>query len=413
MELNIDNSLSAAVDESIRILMELLSIPALGPENGGEGEAEKAARLEELLAATGLFPAPRHYDVPDPRVSSNLRPNLVYRFDPPDNAAIPAAGRLWILLHLDVVPAGDPADWETPPFEPAVRNGAVYGRGSEDNGGGIAAALAALIACLRGGNRFPRPVGLVFVADEELSSRCGIIHLLSQQGLFAAGDSFLVPDGGSHDGLEIEVAEKGLLWLRGEIRGNQGHAARPDKSLNASVAAARLLLSLNGMDERFSSRNPLFEPPVSTFVPTRRELPDLGVNVVPGWENLYLDCRVLPGCVLDDVLDEARRRAVSIADATGCSISINVIDRTEATTTDSNHPLPLALASVLRERDRGEPRFVGAGGSTVAAYLRQAGFPALVWSTTNGTAHQANEHFPLKAIRSDAEVLIRLFKELR
>jgi succinyl-diaminopimelate desuccinylase len=399
-----DGVFGAALEEVLEICMELWSIPAVGPENGGDGEEEKARRLLGLLGGTGVFPDPLRLDSADPRVSTGRRPNIAYLIPGQSDEG----GRLWIMLHLDVVPPGDPAEWSSPPFEPLRRDGRIYGRGTEDNGGGTAAALTAVLACLRSGHLPSRNLGLLFVSDEEVSSEHGIINLIRRDDLFKAGDLFLVPDGGRPDGLEIETAEKGLLWFRFRLRGTQGHASRPDQVPNVRTAAARLVLSVAAMESRFSARDERFSPPGSTFVPTRVESPALGVNVIPAEEIFYADCRVLPGYGLDEVVREANERARRVALETGTSIDVEVVDRTEASSTDPDHPFCLALGECVRQVRGVMPAMVGAGGSTVAAYLRAAGFPALVWCSENGTAHQVDENVSISAIRDDAEVIYRL-----
>ena len=397
----------AALEEALDICMKVWRIPAVGPENGGDGEEEKARRLVDLLAETGLFPPPLRLDSRDPRVTAGLRPNIAYLI--PGQSG--QGGRLWIMLHLDVVPPGNPAEWSTPPFEPLRRGDRIYGRGTEDNGGGMAAALAAVLASLRSGRNPARTLGLIFVSDEEVSSEHGIIHCIRQEGLFTTGDVFLVPDGGRPDGLEIEIAEKGLLWLKFTLRGVQGHASRPDSGPNVRTAAARLVLSVAEMESIFSARDERFSPPGSTFVPTRVESPSLGVNVIPAEEIFYADCRILPGYSLDEVVREAKERARTVALETGTSVDLEVVDRTESSSTDPEHPFCRSLARCVRRVTGKSPVLVGAGGSTVAAYLRSAGFPALVWCSENGTAHQVDENVSVGAIRNDAEVIYRLILE--
>lgn len=99
--------------EMISTLMQLIRIPAIGPENGGEGEYKKAQALIQLLSEVG-FDKIDQYDAIDPRVPSGLRPNIVAYL----NGEI-SRPRLWIVTHLDVVPSGEEALWTvTKPFDP-------------------------------------------------------------------------------------------------------------------------------------------------------------------------------------------------------------------------------------------------------------------------------------------------------
>ncbi|MEM3804858.1 MAG: M20/M25/M40 family metallo-hydrolase, partial [Desulfurococcus sp.] len=143
-------------DEMARTLSELISIPAIGPDNGGEGEYDKAARLLDIIKDWGFTKIER-YDAPDPRVKHGVRPNILAYYEGSD----PNASRLWILSHLDVVPPGDLSKWTvTKPFEPVIRDGKVYGRGSEDNGQAIVSSLYAVKALMELGLKPRRTVVL-------------------------------------------------------------------------------------------------------------------------------------------------------------------------------------------------------------------------------------------------------------
>ncbi|RLI20226.1 diaminopimelate aminotransferase, partial [Candidatus Bathyarchaeota archaeon] len=214
-------------NEMVETLMELIRIPAIAPENGGEGELKKAERLTQILENVG-FDRIERYDAEDDRVPSNKRPNIIAYYYGENTAE-----NLWIITHMDVVPPGEESLWTvTKPFEPVVKEGKIYGRGSEDNGQSLVASIFAVKALKNLGVKPKRTVALAFVADEEQGSKYGIQHLI-KQGLFKKNDLILVPDGGNEDGSFIEIAEKSALWLRINTVGKQTHASTPKKGLNA------------------------------------------------------------------------------------------------------------------------------------------------------------------------------------
>jgi len=131
-------------DEMVATLVDLVKIPAISPDYGYEGEYDKAAKLKEIL---GKWPFDRieWYDSPDERAKKGVRPNLLAYYEGED----PEAPRLWILTHLDVVPPGDLSKWTvTDPFTPVVKDGKVYGRGTEDNGQSVVSSLYAVKALM-------------------------------------------------------------------------------------------------------------------------------------------------------------------------------------------------------------------------------------------------------------------------
>jgi len=250
----IDSYQQAMIDLQIA----LTAIPALGPENGGDGEHRKAAFLTEYLGRSGFVDV-RQFPSPDGRVSSGARPNIVVVVPAADSAAEDTA---WILTHTDIVPPGDANLWDTDPYEVRLKEDRIYGRGVEDNQQDLVAALFAAKAFLDEGIKPSRNIGLAFVADEETSSRWGLAYLLAHpQNPFRKTDLIVVPDGGNEEGSLIEIAEKSILWLRVHTRGKQCHASRPSQGRNAFAAASHLIAKLDRLPGLFPLRDPLFDPP--------------------------------------------------------------------------------------------------------------------------------------------------------
>ena len=119
-------------DEMVNTLMEFIRIPAISPESGGKGEYEKARKLLGIIKDWG-FDKIERYDAPDSRAENGIRPNILTYYYGEQGKKGP---RLWTLTHLDVVPPGNLEKWDNLPFEPIVKDGRIYRRGSEDNGQG-------------------------------------------------------------------------------------------------------------------------------------------------------------------------------------------------------------------------------------------------------------------------------------
>jgi len=128
-------------NEMAQTLIELIRVPAIAPENSGEGESRKAEKLIQMLEVVG-FDKIEHFDAEDERVPSKKRPNVIaYCYG--ENKA----EKLWIISHLDVVPPGEESLWTvTKPFEPTIKEERIYGRGSEDNGQSMVASIFAVKA---------------------------------------------------------------------------------------------------------------------------------------------------------------------------------------------------------------------------------------------------------------------------
>ena len=391
-------------NEMVKALTEIIRVPAIAPENSGEGELNKADKLMQILE-TIAFDKIERFDAEDKRVSSKKRPNIVAYTYGEDSTE-----KLWIITHLDIVPPGEESLWTvTKPFNPIIKEGMVYGRGSEDNGQSMIASIFAVKALKRLGIKPKRTVVLAFVADEEQGSKYGIQHLI-RLGLFGKNDLIVVPDGGNDNGSFIEIAEKSALWLRIRTTGKQTHASRPDKGLNAHRIGMNYALALDKiLHEKYSHRDKYFDPPESTFEPTKKEKNVDAVNIVPGEDLTYFDCRILPNYNLNEILDEIKKLAVKFEKETSATIKIEIIQKSVAPKpTDANAKIVNMLKEAIK-RVRGiEPKVGGIGGGTCAAFFRKMNVPAVVWSTIDETAHQPNEYSKIENLVNDTKIYASL-----
>ena len=124
-------------DAMIALQIGLCAIPAVGPENGGDGELLKANFLKKQLIKMG-FKHFRHYDAQDERVTSKTRPNFVTTIDGRNKSKF-----VWIITHLDIVPPGEIKLWSHDPYSAYVKNGHLFGRGAEDNQQDMVASIFA------------------------------------------------------------------------------------------------------------------------------------------------------------------------------------------------------------------------------------------------------------------------------
>ncbi|MGQ9587847.1 MAG: M20 family metallo-hydrolase [Thermoplasmata archaeon] len=389
--------------EIVDSLCSMLRVKAIGPENAGEGEAERGKFLVALASRLG-FGSIEVLESDDWRVPTGKRPNIIVRVEGTTKK------NLWVVTHMDTVPEGDLSVWKYPPYEPTVVDGRIYGRGSEDNGQELIASLYGLRALLKTGVRPECNIGLVFVSDEEHGFVHGIDFLLDK-GVFDKEDLVVVPDHGQADGAAIAVVEKGIAWVNVEVVGRQTHASTPHKGVNALEVAARYMLAaVDRCRKKFSKCDPLFDPPFSTFEPTKCDANLPNVNTVPGRQQFAFDFRVLPEYRLDDVMSVLQEAAREIEQSTGAKIGVTYLQRSDAapgTATDSEIVKRLSDAIWVVKRMRARP--IGIGGGTCAAPFRRHGIEAAVWSTIPGTAHNANEYANVADIVADAEIYAVLF----
>ena len=427
------------IDSSVPLLLELetelTKRPAVSPDAGGQGELDKCLFLESWLRSHGIEQLER-YDAPDSRAAGGIRPNLIATLAGGD-ATLPGAdtalaggavppgaedgGRLWIMSHIDVVPPGEASLWEHDPWELVERQSGIspegktlgrhiIGRGVEDNQQGLCSSVLAALALKNAGLRPRRTVKLLFAADEENGSAYGIVWLVkNHRDLFRKNDTALITDGGDSTGSSIEIAEKNLIWVRFTTKGKQAHGSRPDQGANAFLAASDLALALHyGLSEKFSARDPLFEPDYSTFQPTKKEANVPNINTIPGEDVFCMDMRVLPRYSVKEVLAELDRIKAGIEAKYGVSVSYTAPQCIESPPTSAGAPLVQALSRCVEDVYKVKTKPIGVGGGTVGASLRKEGIDSAVWCRIDETAHQPNEYALIDNILGDAKVMALL-----
>jgi len=392
--------IDSQVREMVSLETLLSSIPAVSPDSGGEGELAKCEALTLALREMGFSKFER-YDVPDSRIASKTRPNLIVTIPGKDDSK-----RVWIMTHMDVVPPGDLGKWNSDPWKVVEKDGKLYGRGVEDNQQGLVASVFAALSFMKTGIVPPQTVKLLFVADEEMGSDYGAKYLVEKHPeLFKPTDLIVIPDGGDARGETIEVAEKNLMWLKLTTKGLQAHGSRPDQGANAHLAACDLALRLNDLENFFGKRDPLFEPDRSTFQPTRKETNVPNINTIPGLDVFCMDCRILPCYSLDMVRKEVSRIVHDIEKKYGVQITVSEEQAVESPATSADAPVVKALSAAVDKVYGVKAHPIGIGGGTVAAFLRQVGVDAVVWGRMEETAHQPNESCLLENLTGDARVL--------
>jgi succinyl-diaminopimelate desuccinylase len=377
-----------AVDagEVLAFARALIAAPS---ENPGGTEDAAAEVATDILTQIGASPRTVR--------GGGGRPSVV--------ASIGGAARLALAWngHLDVVPAGDPSTWSHGPWEGAVEDGRLIGRGAADMKGPIAAALAAAAALRRSGIELAGTLMFHLAADEEHAGIHGT-KVLWEQGLLDQ-DACVV---GEPSDLRIGLAERGGAWVTATARGKAAHGSQPHLGVNAITSMSRFLLRL---PEVLPDRtHPLVgSPTVNAALIAGGSAP----NVVPDRCEVDIDRRIVPGETDPaEVLAPFERLAADLRWMhPEVDISCVIREWTEA----AEAPGDSAIAEAARIAGAAElgaaPPDVGFTGITDARfYINQAAIPTIILGPGSlSVAHTANEWVAVDDLVAAARIYARLF----
>jgi succinyl-diaminopimelate desuccinylase len=397
-------------DDMIKLQIEITAIPALSPENGGDGEHEKTEYIKKVLEGFG-FSGIKMYHAPDERCKTKARPSLV--------AKVPGRSSdktFWVMSHADIVPPGELSMWNSDPYKVVVKDGKLIGRGVEDNQQGLVSSVFALKAFMDEKITPEFDLGLLIVADEETGSHYGLGYLAKNHPeLFGKNDIIVVPDGGNPDGTMVEIAEKSIMWMKVRTIGKQCHGSRPECGNNAHKANAYLTVKFDSLYKDFPARDELFDPPISTFEPTKKDANVPNINTIPGDDVFYMDCRVMPCYDLKkEIIAKMRSYADEVEKQFGVKIEFSYPQIEQAApATSGDSPVVKLICAAVRDIYNKEARLEGIGGGTVAAFFRRAGIPCVVWSKLDESCHQPNEYCHIANMIGDAQVFAHMIVNMK
>lgn len=240
----------------------------------------------------------------------------------------PAAPSVQFNTHLDHVAPGDLNFWPHPPYEAAIEDGILYGRGACDIKGAQATQVYLLpvlkaAGLAQRGNVYVTGVVLEEVGGFGTQRLCG--HLKTDIAVL-----------GEATNLRVNRGHRGRILLKVEFTGLSAHASAPDRARNPHFAAARLLLGVEHLRMR---PHPLFGG--SSVAPTISKIDQLSANVTPAVVTLYLDWRNVPGESADDVVAIITPLAEAAAVAVeGIGVTVEVVGRTVTSYTGIGATMP-------------------------------------------------------------------------
>jgi acetylornithine deacetylase len=368
------------VPVTTELLAQLVAIDSVNPTlvPGGAGEARIAGFVANWLREHGL-----EVTVDEPLPG---RPSVVGVARGTGSGA-----SLMLNAHLDTVNV----DGMDRPHEPVVRDGRLYGRGSYDMKGGLAAIMVAGAAAAR--DRLSGDVIVTAVADEEHSSE-GVQSVL--RGWRA--DACIVTEP-TH--LCACVAHKGFVWAQLETQGRAAHGSRADLGVDAIVGMAPALAGIPGLQRRLDEHgHPLLGAASlhASLISGGQELSSYPERCV-----LEIERRTLPGESTADVERELHELLALAREADPrLTTQLRMGLVREPFQVDPSAGIVATLRAAAVQTLGTEPEIVGHKAWMDAAFIAAAGIPTVVFGPTGEGAHAVEEHVELDSVEQVAEVVI-------
>jgi acetylornithine deacetylase len=371
-------------DPCISLLRDLVAIDSVNPSlvPGAAGEGSIAAAVAAHMRRLRL-------DVEIQEVAPG-RPNVVGVLE----GAQPGPS-LMLCGHLDTVGVEGMRD----PFDPCERDGRLFGRGSQDMKGGVAAMIDAARVVAERGLARGRLI-IAAVVDEEFAS-IGADALVTRW----SADMAVVTE---PTDLQIAVGHKGFAWIEVVTRGRAAHGSRPKDGRDAIIRMGRVLTRLEALDRALQSRLP--HPVMGTgslhasIISGGREL-----SSYPDRCELQIERRTVAGESGDQAVDEVKQILRELA-------AVDAEFEAEAQLTFARppyelprgHPLPAALAAASNRPQE----TVGMSFWTDAAVLGSAGIPTVLFGPGGAGLHSTEEYVNVDDVVACRDALASLAMQM-
>lgn len=288
--------------------------------------------------------------------------------------------------HTDVVPPGPLEEWDCEPFGPVVRDGVLYGRGTADMKGGLAAMVEAAADFVREHPRHHGTLAFLITSDEEGAAHDGTRHVMDVLGERDVRiDCCLIGESSSVEraGDEIRIGRRGSLTAHAVVGGEQGHVAYPDRADNAAHRLVAILGDL--LATEWPAGDPAF-PPLSLQVSNLAAGTGTD-NVIPGKATAKFNFRYPPPLEPGEIQQRvetvfarrARQHAIAWRDGGRPFLS-------------PEGKLRRAVADAVRAELGVPPACSTGGGTSDGRFVAPTGAEVVELGPVRASIHKVNEH---------------------
>jgi len=308
--------------------------------------------------------------------------------------------------HTDVVPTGDESEWTVPPFSAEVIDGKMYGRGTSDMKGGVAAMITAAERVVSAHPVLNGSLAFLITSDEEGPAVHGTRHGI--ETLINRGENIhqcIVgePSSGAQLGDVIRHGRRGSLGCRLIVRGIQGHVAYPHLAKNPVHELAPFLSELVAIE--WDKGNDYFPP--TTLQVSNFQAGTGATNVIPGTACIDFNLRYCP----DTSPDTIRARVQTLASQHRLNADFSWVESAMPFITEPG-PLTAAMAKAVTAHTGITPELNTAGGTSDGRFIATTGAEVIEFGTTNATIHQIDECIVLDELITASAIYEQVLIEL-
>jgi len=359
-------------DELISLTSDLVKINSVWDPAAGTSEQAAADYVARWAEKQG-------FDIQQDEVAPG-RPNVIVTW-----TSDPGERTLMFEGHTDVVTPGDASVWNYDPFGAQIVDRRMYGRGTNDTKGNLAAMLIAMAALKRSGIKLTGTIIGGVLCDEE-DQMLGVRNFIERGHADRVTGAVICEP---QDGL-ICTTQKGALRAQFTISGRMSHGAMPLSGLNTAPAVAMIINRLHDLEVK-AVKNPGQDENLGwpSFTPTVVQAPACGasqLNVMPGEARVLVDIRTIPGqshpaikkdlsALATRIEQEVRKgyqeydQLLGLVRNHDLKVDLEILTDRPCTLTDRDDPLVQAADWATRQMSNQEPTYAGVPGATDGTFL--------------------------------------------
>jgi succinyl-diaminopimelate desuccinylase len=300
--------------------------------------------------------------------------------------------------HLDTVRVKE-EDWSKPPFQGIIEEGKMYGRGTSDMKGGVAAIIYTSILLKRRGITPQKKVQLALTADEEWGYRG--VKTLVDQGFFDQTDFLIITE---PTNLQVAVGEKGEVWIKAKFYGKSAHGSTPELGVNTVVPGSKFVLEVSEEYKKLFNPDPLWG---NNSINIGQFHGGVQVNVVPNYSEVQLDFRVISEEDKKRTLELVRKKGQDIAEEFGVQFKEEIFNCHPPIFTSLDNLYIQKFMQVAGVKEAAIVKYCTDGGTIIP----EKKIPFIIFGPGDiAQAHQNDEYIELESLYQSVDTFLEFLK---